>query len=82
MNQGGSHIQQRNKPGYHCEQREMEGVSGVQFSLFDFPPPQKSQRASSILRAEDWVRSFQEEETAKANKNEAEEATDSEWCSP
>jgi hypothetical protein len=64
------------------DRRTREGVSGVQFSLFDFPPPQKSQRASSILRAEDWVRSFQEEETAKANKNEAEEATDSEWCSP
>lgn len=49
VNQGGSHVQQRNKHGCQYEQKEKiiigddrraRGVSGAGFPLFDLPPPQ------------------------------------------
>lgn len=73
VNQGGDHVQPRNEPGYGCkheekiitvDDRRIREVSGVEFSPFALPLPQRHKEQA----AGEWVRSFQEEETAKQTK--------------
>lgn len=80
VNQGGDHVQPRNEPSYRCkheekiiniDDRRIKEVSGVEFSPFAFPLLQRHKEQA----AGEWVRSFQEEETAKVNKNKAGDTT-------
>lgn len=83
VNQGGDHVQPRNEPGYGCkheekitvDDRRIGEVLGVEFSLFALPLLQRHKEQA----AGEWVRSFQEEETAKVNKNKAGDTTGREW---